>query len=54
MNTELTNALQNILADADGDYQAALEALEDGDYLGSLELTQEQVEEIYNYIKDNI
>jgi hypothetical protein len=54
MKTELMTEVENILNDAEGDPKAALAALEDGEYLGSLGLTQEEVEEIYDYIKSSI
>lgn len=54
MNTEIKTSLANIIADADGDLNAALEALEDGHYLATLDLTQNQVEEVYLTIKEKI
>lgn len=50
MNNELMSALEYILEDCEGEHQSALEALEDGEYLESLGLTQEQVEELHEYI----
>jgi hypothetical protein len=47
-----TNQLfEHLMYETGGDFISALSALEDGEYLSTLDVSQEVVEEVYNMLK---